>query len=221
MVGPDILLQTTYPSYFRYRNFRIVDRCLTFKDLHEISLVMAGHLSKMNVDPLSVLSASPVSYIEAIALVTILIFLLNELYRWFIRVKGIPGPRGIPIVGNLHQIGKKVIPPEQYRLWSLKYGPVFQIQLGNKPILVINSAAAAKDLLIKESGSLNSRPLFYVFHKFVSKEIASIGTSPWDESCKKRRKAAASALNVIQVDSYAPVRCISCYLMTHQKQLTD
>jgi 3-hydroxyphenylacetate 6-hydroxylase len=173
---------------------------------------MAGHLSKMNVDVFSVLNASLVSYIDAIALFVILIFLLNELYRWSIRVKGIPGPRGLPIVGNLHQIGKKFIPPEQYRLWSLKYGPVFQIQLGNKPILVINSAAAAKDLLIKESGSLNSRPLFYVFHKFVSKEIASIGTSPWDESCKKRRKAAASALNVVQVDSYAPVSFISIYL---------
>lgn len=182
---------------------------------------MAGHLSRRNINLLSVVNSSLVSYIEAIALVTISIFLLNELYRWSIRVKGIPGPRGLPIVGNLHQIGKKVIPPEQYRLWSLKYGPVFQIQLGNKPILVINSAAAAKDLLIKESGSLNSRPLFYVFHKFVSKEIASIGTSPWDESCKKRRKAAASALNVVQVDSYAPVGFVSCYLITRQKQLTN
>lgn len=183
---------------------------------------MSGHLSRISTDVLSVVNASLVSYIEAIALVAILIFLLNELYRWSIRVKGIPGPRGLPIVGNLHQIGEKVIPPEQYRLWSLKYGPVFQIQLGNKPILVINSAAAAKDLLIKESGSLNSRPLFYVFHKFVSKEIASIGTSPWDESCKKRRKAAASSLNVVQVDSYAPVSLFSrIYNSLAQRQLTN
>lgn len=149
-------------------------------------------------------NASLVLYLEATVLILSLLFLANELYRWSIRVKGISGPRGLPIVGNLSQI-QHVSPPEQYRLWSLKYGPLYQIQLGNKPILVINSAAVAKELLIRESGSFNSRPLFYVFHKFVSKEITSIGTSPWDESCKKRRKAAGSALNVVQVDSYAPV----------------
>lgn len=143
-------------------------------------------------------------YTQGIAVAITTLFLINELYRWSVRIRGIPGPRGLPLLGNLRQIAK-TSPPEQYRLWSLKYGPFFQVQLGNVPILVINSAEVAKRLLIRESAAFNSRPLFYVFHKFVSKEITSIGTSPWDESCKKRRKAAASALNVIQVDSYAPV----------------
>jgi 3-hydroxyphenylacetate 6-hydroxylase len=156
-------------------------------------------------------TVSLVLYLEAAGVIVVLLFLANELYRWSLRVKGIPGPKGLPIVGNLRQI-KHISPSEQYRLWALEYGPLIQIQLGNKPILVINSAAAAKDLLIRESGSFNSRPLFYVFHKFVSKEITSIGTSPWNDSCKKRRKAAASALNVVQVDSYAPVSFFSSYL---------
>lgn len=33
----------------------------------------------------------------------------------------------------------------------------------------------------------------------------TIGTSPWDESCKKRRKAAATALNRPAVQSYMPI----------------
>lgn len=143
-------------------------------------------------------------YLQGSTVIIAVFVLINELYRFCTRIKGIPGPTGIPLLGNLHQI-KTTSPPEQYRLWSLKYGPLFQIQLGNLPILVINNAEVAKNLLIRESAAFNSRPLFYVFHKFVSKEITSIGTSPWDESCKKRRKAAASALNVVQVDSYAPV----------------
>ncbi|KAH8691991.1 cytochrome P450 [Talaromyces proteolyticus] len=149
-------------------------------------------------------NATILVYSQTILIIIIVLFIGNEYYRWAIRISGIPGPIGLPLIGNLHQI-QTVSPPEKYRLWSLKYGPTFQIQLGNVPILVINNAAAAKDLLIRESAAFNSRPLFYVFHKFVSKEIASIGTSPWDESCKKRRKAAASALNIIQVDSYAPI----------------
>lgn len=33
----------------------------------------------------------------------------------------------------------------------------------------------------------------------------TIGTSPWDESCKRRRKAAATALNRPAVQSYMPI----------------
>ncbi|CRG92012.1 3-hydroxyphenylacetate 6-hydroxylase [Talaromyces islandicus] len=155
----------------------------------------------------SLFNITTIRYLQGIAGIIAAFFLINEVYRWSVRIKGIPGPRGIPLLGNLRQI-TNTSPPEQYRLWSLKYGPLFQVQLGNVPILIINSAEVAKSLLIRESAAFNSRPLFYVFHKFVSKEITSIGTSPWDESCKKRRKAAASALNVIQVDSYAPVRIV-------------
>ncbi|GKT56361.1 3-hydroxyphenylacetate 6 hydroxylase [Colletotrichum tofieldiae] len=52
---------------------------------------------------------------------------------------------------------------------------------------------------------MNSRPTFYVFHKKVSKAVTSIGTSPWDDSCKRRRKLAAGALNRPRVESYAPI----------------
>jgi 3-hydroxyphenylacetate 6-hydroxylase len=52
---------------------------------------------------------------------------------------------------------------------------------------------------------MNSRPTFYVFHKKVSKTVTSSGTSPWDESCKRRRKLAAGALNRPRVESYSPI----------------
>lgn len=50
-----------------------------------------------------------------------------------------------------------------------------------------------------------SRPIFYVLHKKVSRNVASIGTSPWDDSCRRRRKLAAAALNRPRVESYAPI----------------
>ena len=93
-----------------------------------------------------------------------------------------------------------------YRQWAEVYGPVFQVQLGNTTVVVINSAAAAKTLLIGQSAAFNSRPEFYVLHKVVSSQAFSIGTSPWDESCKKRRRAAAGALNRVKTEGYAPVR---------------
>ncbi|RDL40198.1 Uncharacterized protein BP5553_00177 [Venustampulla echinocandica] len=94
---------------------------------------------------------------------------------------------------------------EIYRQWSQRYGPVFQVSLGNTTVVVINSAAAAKNLLIGQSAAFNSRPEFYVLHKVVSSQVSSIGTSPWDESCKKRRKSSATALNRVRTEGYAPI----------------
>lgn len=72
-------------------------------------------------------------------------------------------------------------------------------------MVVINSVAAAKSLLIGQTATFNSRPEFYVLHKLVSSQVSSIGTSPWDESCKNKRRAAATALNRVRTEGYAPV----------------
>lgn len=45
----------------------------------------------------------------------------------------------------------------------------------------------------------------HTFHSVLSSSQGfTIGTSPWDESCKRRRKAAATALNRPAVQSYMP-----------------
>ncbi|KAI1103728.1 cytochrome P450 [Jackrogersella minutella] len=145
------------------------------------------------------------TYLVFISIIGLLIYLIqNEVVRYRSRIKNLPGPRGWPIVGNLFQ-ERDVIPAEVYRRWSFKYGPVFQIQLGNTTAVVINSTRAAKQLFLGQSHAMNSRPTFYVFHKKVSKAVTSIGTSPWDDSCKRRRKLAAGALNRSRVDTYGPI----------------
>ncbi|KAL4781548.1 cytochrome P450 [Aspergillus varians] len=130
--------------------------------------------------------------------------LLNEVLRWRNRIKDLNGPNGLPLIGNLLDINKK-FSAEQYRQWSLTYGPVYQVQLGNSPVVVVNAAEDAKALFLNQSSALISRPVFHVLHKVVSKNVASIGTSPWNESCKARRKVAAGALNRPKVQSYEPI----------------
>ena len=93
-----------------------------------------------------------------------------EAVRWNARVPKFGGPRGLPIVGNLWQIQGKDA-PEQYRVWSKKYGALYQIQLGSIPVLVINTAAAAKIVLSQNSQATSSRPEFYTFHKVCSPAV--------------------------------------------------
>jgi phenylacetate 2-hydroxylase len=53
---------------------------------------------------------------------------------------------------------------------------------------------------------LISRPAFHTFHSVVSSSQGfTIGTSPWDKSCKRKRKVAGTALNRPAVQSYTPL----------------
>lgn len=93
----------------------------------------------------------------------LLYLVLNEVQRKTTRLAGFAGPPGLPIIGNIYDIRYNAA--EQYRKWSEKYGAVYQIQLGNIPVLVVNSAASAKEIFGNHSQALSSRPVFYTFHK--------------------------------------------------------
>lgn len=65
---------------------------------------------------------------------------------------------------------------------------------------------SVKHFWITHQSSLISRPILHTFHNVVSaSQGLTIGTSPWDESCKRRRKAAATALNRPAVQTYMPI----------------
>jgi phenylacetate 2-hydroxylase len=118
----------------------------------------------------------------------------------------LPGPRPVPVLGNLHQLGPNW--PETFRRWSAVYGPVFSIRIGERPVLVINAPRAAKALLVDQGGAYISRPWFHTFHNVLSakgKSAFTIGSSPWDASCKDRRQVAATALDKPCVQSYTPI----------------
>jgi phenylacetate 2-hydroxylase len=120
------------------------------------------------------------------------------------KIKNLPEIPGVPLFGNLIQLGQ-----DHARVsakWAKQYGwPVFQTRLGNRRIVFANTFDSVKHLWITNQSSLISRPMLYTFHSVVSSSQGfTIGTSPWDESCKKRRKVAATALNRPAVQSYMP-----------------
>lgn len=74
-----------------------------------------------------------------------------------------------------------------------------------------NTFDSVRELWIKNQSALISRPTLHTFHTVVSSSQGfTIGTSPWDESCKARRKAAATALNKPAVASYMPIIDLEC-----------
>lgn len=101
--------------------------------------------------------------ISLVIILPILYLLINEFIRWSARFKGFNGPRNWPVVGNIPDIRYNA--SEKYRQWARVYGDVYQIQLGNIPVLVVNSAEAAKSIFGGNSQALSSRPVFWTFHK--------------------------------------------------------
>ncbi|KAK0389055.1 hypothetical protein NLU13_2631 [Sarocladium strictum] len=127
----------------------------------------------------------------------------NEVIRSKSRIPNMKGPRGLPMVGNIWDI--RVNAAERYRQWAKQHGDVYQIMLGNIPVVIINSAAAAKTIFGSNAQTLSSRPELYTFHKVLSDTAGTtIGTSPYSDSLKRRRKGAASALNRPSVATYVP-----------------
>lgn len=67
----------------------------------------------------------------AVAVVTVVYFLIRYFNRTDVpKIKGLPEIPGVPIFGNLLQLG------EQHATvaakWAKKFGPVFQVRMGNK-----------------------------------------------------------------------------------------
>ncbi|KAI5781861.1 cytochrome P450 phenylacetate 2-hydroxylase-like protein [Geopyxis carbonaria] len=135
--------------------------------------------------------------------------LLYSFYRYLYGttqpyIKNLPEIPGLPLVGSLPLLGTSHARSAQSL--ARTHGPVFQARLGRQRVVFANTFASVKHFWITHSASLISRPTAYTFHSVVSDSSSfTIGTSPWDASCKARRRAAATALNRIAVQSYMPL----------------
>ncbi|KAM5530763.1 hypothetical protein V8D89_015570 [Ganoderma adspersum] len=74
------------------------------------------------------------------------------------RGKPLPGPKPLPLFGNLFHIPRE-LPWRVYRDWSLQYGDIIGLQLpGNQTLLILNSVEAATELLDKRAATYSDRP---------------------------------------------------------------
>ncbi|XP_021810752.1 cytochrome P450 CYP736A12-like [Prunus avium] len=79
-----------------------------------------------------------------------------------------PGPRALPIIGNLHMLGN--LPHRSLQHLAKKYGPIMSMRLGNIPAIVVSSPTAAELFLKTHDTIFASRP------KVQASEYMSYGT---------------------------------------------
>ncbi|KAI0834674.1 3-hydroxyphenylacetate 6 hydroxylase [Hypoxylon sp. FL0890] len=143
------------------------------------------------------------SIVVGVVAAVFLYLVVNEVIRSRSRIPGLNGPKGWPVVGNLVDIWSNAA--VKYQEWTKEYGDVYQVMLGNTRVVVVNGAHAAKTLFSSNSQALSSRPITYTFHKVAATTAGlTIGTSPYDDSLKRKKKAAAVALNRPAIQTYIP-----------------
>lgn len=59
-----------------------------------------------------------------------------------------PGPKPLPIIGNLHQ-APKAYGWRTYREWSKQYGPIVHVNMLGQPVIILSTSEVAHDLLAK------------------------------------------------------------------------
>ncbi|KAJ4889855.1 Cytochrome P450 71B28 [Raphanus sativus] len=99
-----------------------------------------------------------------------------------------PGPKKLPIIGNLHQLHE--LPP---RSLSHNYGPVMLLRFGFVTVVVISSKETAEEVLKNHDIDCCSRPKTEGTRK-ISYNFKDIGFAPYGEEWKMMRKLSVVEL---------------------------
>ncbi|KAM9745708.1 cytochrome P450 2K1-like isoform 2-T2 [Menidia menidia] len=101
-----------------------------------------------------------------------------------------PGPRPLPLIGNLLQVDLKKVDQSLLDL-SKKYGPVFQIYFGIKKIVVLAGYRTVKQALVNHADEFGNREITPIFYDF-NKEHGILFSN--GESWKEMRRFALTTL---------------------------
>eukprot|EP01018_Ginkgo_biloba_P010773 Gb_13999 [translate_table: standard] len=96
-----------------------------------------------------------------------------------------PGPRPLPIIGNLHMLGK--LPHRKLLELSKKYGPIMFLRLGSVPTVVASSPEMAKEFLKTHDLIFASRPSTCV-GKYMAYNNTDVAFSPYGTYWRQMRK---------------------------------
>eukprot|EP00250_Pteridium_aquilinum_P019771 c24563_g1_i1 orf=1072-2223(-) len=90
----------------------------------------------------------PLLLITLLLLPTLLVCVLvpiTLLRRWSSKLKLPPGPRGLPVIGHLHLLGKN--PHHSLCDLSKSYGPLMSLRFGSLPVVIASTPSMARSIL--------------------------------------------------------------------------
>ncbi|KAK7687301.1 hypothetical protein QCA50_009806 [Cerrena zonata] len=115
-----------------------------------------------------------------------------------------PGPRKIPILGNVHMLpfeGQE----HTFAEWGKRYGDVIYAKLFRRTTIIVNSFNASRDLMDKRSGNYSDRPPFILLGMMGWEKVLNL--LPYGDEFRKQRKWVQDAFQSKKsLQNYRPLQ---------------
>ncbi|CAA0830996.1 Cytochrome P450 71B34 [Striga hermonthica] len=141
----------------------------------------------------------------AISLLAPFILLLLKICTGPKRAENLPpGPKKLPLIGNLHQMGS--LPFRSLRDLSRQHGPIMHLMLGQVPAIVVSSPALTKQFLKDNDPCFADRPQSIVV-EIMWYNYSNLAFSPYGDYWRQMRKICIlELLSAKNVRSFASIR---------------
>ncbi|OGE46870.1 hypothetical protein PENARI_c096G07338 [Penicillium arizonense] len=132
--------------------------------------------------------------------ICILSLLLVLLFKWDRKSQLPPGPKPLPLIGNIHQLPSSSF-LSLLQQWHTTYGPIISIRIGAQVIVFLGSHHVAHEVMARQGAWCSSRPEIPFFKRILQIPLPS-GLLPYGEKWKRHRRFQYSILNTQTTKSY-------------------
>lgn len=102
-----------------------------------------------------------------------------------------PGPKGLPLLGNLHQVGSA--PHRSITAMQKKYGNIISLRLGSVPTVVVDSPELIAEITKVQDNVFSSRPDM-TFTKIVVYDAHDFAMAPYGAHWRHVRRICVNEL---------------------------
>ncbi|KAF5183878.1 Cytochrome p450, partial [Thalictrum thalictroides] len=115
-----------------------------------------------------------------------------------------PSPPKLPIIGNLHQIGR--LPHRSFHSLARKHDPIMLLYVGQTPTVIVSSVDAAKEVIKIQDLNFCNRPRTSIAERLVY-SYKDLAFSPYGKYWKEVRKICVlQLLSGQRVESFKKIR---------------
>ncbi|TFY75063.1 hypothetical protein EWM64_g8950 [Hericium alpestre] len=94
-----------------------------------------------------------------------------------------PGPKGLPVIGNVLDM-----PKSQEWLTFAKWGPIIYINIFGQPMIILNDGKVAADMLVKKSSIYSDRPVLPMASELCG-WTQTLALTPYGDRFREYRKS--------------------------------